>query len=48
MSTLSAFFASIGLPEIIAGIILLALNAYVLMGGADYGEDVKPESSSEA
>lgn len=37
MSTLSAFFASIGLPEIIAGIMVLALNAYVLMGGADFG-----------
>ena len=40
MSTLSAFFASIGLPEIIAGIILLALKAYVLRGGADYGGGV--------
>lgn len=29
--------ASIGLPEVIAGVIVLALNAYVLMGGADYG-----------
>jgi cytochrome d ubiquinol oxidase subunit II len=31
------FLSSIGLPEIIAGIIVLALNAYVLMGGADFG-----------
>jgi cytochrome d ubiquinol oxidase subunit II len=29
--------ASIGLPEIIAGVIILALNAYVLLGGADFG-----------
>src|SRR4026209_448090 len=28
---------NIGLPEIIAGIMVLALNAYVLMGGADFG-----------
>lgn len=35
--TASGFFASIGLPEIVAGILVLALNAYVLMGGADYG-----------
>jgi cytochrome d ubiquinol oxidase subunit II len=28
---------SIGLPEIIAGIIVLALNAYALLGGADFG-----------
>jgi cytochrome bd ubiquinol oxidase subunit II len=36
----SAFFASIGLPEIVAGIMVLALNAYVLMGGADFGGGV--------
>jgi len=30
----------IGLPEIIAGILVVALNAYVLMGGADYGGGV--------
>lgn len=30
----------IGLPEIIAGIIVIALNAYVLMGGADFGGGV--------
>jgi len=29
--------ARFGLPEVIAGIMVLALNAYVLMGGADYG-----------
>jgi len=32
--------ASIGLPEIIAGIIVLALNAYALLGGADFGGGV--------
>src|ERR1700675_2919270 len=32
--------ASIGLPELIAGIMVLALNAYVLMGGADFGGGV--------
>jgi cytochrome d ubiquinol oxidase subunit II len=30
-------FATIGLPEVIAGLIVLALNGYVLTGGADYG-----------
>jgi cytochrome bd ubiquinol oxidase subunit II len=29
--------AAIGFPEIVAGIMVLALNAYVLMGGADFG-----------
>ena len=29
--------AGIGLPEVLAGIIVLALNAYVLTGGADFG-----------
>jgi len=28
---------SIGRPEIIAGLLVLALNAYVLLGGADFG-----------
>jgi cytochrome d ubiquinol oxidase subunit II len=37
---MSDFFASIGLPEIIAGLIVLALNAYALMGGADFGGGV--------
>ena len=37
---MSGFFASIGLPEIVAGIMVLALNAYVLMGGADFGGGV--------
>ena len=32
--------ASVGLPEIIAGIMLAALNAYVLTGGADFGGGV--------
>jgi len=34
---MSAFLASIGLPEIVAALMVLALNAYVLMGGADFG-----------
>lgn len=34
------FIASIGLPEIIAGILVLGLNAYVLTGGADFGGGV--------
>lgn len=37
---MSELISSIGLPEIIAGIMVLALNAYVLMGGADYGGGV--------
>jgi cytochrome d ubiquinol oxidase subunit II len=28
---------TIGLPEVIAGLIILALNAYVLLGGGDFG-----------
>lgn len=32
--------STIGLPEIIAGIMLAALNAYVLTGGADFGGGV--------
>ena len=32
--------ATIGLPEIIAGVMLVALNAYVLTGGADFGGGV--------
>jgi cytochrome d ubiquinol oxidase subunit II len=31
---------TIGLPEIVAGIMLVALNAYVLTGGADFGGGV--------
>jgi cytochrome d ubiquinol oxidase subunit II len=34
---MTAFLSSIGLPEIVAAIMVLALNAYVLMGGADFG-----------
>ena len=34
---MSTFLSSIGLPEIVAGIMVLALNAYALMGGADFG-----------
>ncbi len=37
---MSGFFSSIGLPEIIAGIVVLALNAYSLLGGADFGGGV--------
>jgi cytochrome d ubiquinol oxidase subunit II len=36
----SGFWSSIGLPQIIAGILVVALNAYVLLGGADYGGGV--------
>jgi cytochrome d ubiquinol oxidase subunit II len=36
----SAFFASIGMPEVVAGIIAIALTAYALTGGADYGGGV--------
>jgi len=36
----STFLSSIGLPEIVAGIMVLALNAYALMGGADFGGGV--------
>lgn len=35
-----SFLETIGLPEIIAGIMLVALNAYVLTGGADFGGGV--------
>jgi cytochrome d ubiquinol oxidase subunit II len=35
-----AFIASIGLPEIVGGVMLLALNTYVLTGGADFGGGV--------
>lgn len=34
---MSSIFASLGFPEVIAGVMVVALNAYVLMGGADYG-----------
>lgn len=37
---MSTFLASIGLPEIIAGCVMLALNAYALTGGADFGGGV--------
>jgi cytochrome d ubiquinol oxidase subunit II len=36
----TSFLGSIGLPEIIAGILVLGLNAYVLTGGADFGGGV--------
>jgi cytochrome d ubiquinol oxidase subunit II len=32
--------ATIGLPELVAGILVLALNAYLLTGGADFGGGV--------
>ncbi|HTE45708.1 MAG TPA: cytochrome d ubiquinol oxidase subunit II, partial [Gemmatimonadaceae bacterium] len=37
---MSDFIHSIGLAEIVAGVIVVVLNAYVLMGGADYGGGV--------
>ena len=37
---MSRFFASIGMPEIVAGIMVVALNAYALLGGADFGGGV--------
>ena len=40
MSSAMAFLSTIGMPEIVAGIMVLALNAYVLMGGADFGGGV--------
>jgi len=33
-------FSTFGLPELIAAIMVLALNAYVVMGGADFGGGV--------
>jgi cytochrome bd ubiquinol oxidase subunit II len=33
-------FAAIGLPEVMAALMLVGLNAYVLLGGADYGGGV--------
>lgn len=32
--------AAIGLPEVVAGLLVVALNAYVLTGGADFGGGV--------
>ena len=37
---MTAFLASVGLPEIVAGVMMLALNAYALSGGADFGGGV--------
>ena len=37
---MTGFIASLGLPEIVGGVMMLALNAYVLMGGADFGGGV--------
>jgi cytochrome d ubiquinol oxidase subunit II len=37
---MSTFFASLGLPEVIAGLMVVALNAYALTGGADFGGGV--------
>lgn len=33
-------FSSLGLPEVVAAIMVVALNAYVVMGGADFGGGV--------
>lgn len=35
-----AALGAIGLPEIVAGVMIVALNAYALTGGADYGGGV--------
>jgi cytochrome d ubiquinol oxidase subunit II len=37
---MNAFLATVGLPELVAGILVLALNAYALTGGADFGGGV--------
>ena len=37
---MSGLFTSIGLPEVIAGLMVVALNAYALTGGADFGGGV--------
>ncbi|MGH7620297.1 MAG: cytochrome d ubiquinol oxidase subunit II [Gemmatimonadaceae bacterium] len=37
---MSEFFSTAGLPEIVAGIAVLALNAYALLGGGDFGGGV--------
>jgi cytochrome bd ubiquinol oxidase subunit II len=37
---MSAFVSSIGMPEVVAGLMVLALNAYVLLGGGDFGGGV--------
>ena len=37
---MTAFLGPIGLPEVVAAVMMLALNAYVLMGGADFGGGV--------
>jgi cytochrome d ubiquinol oxidase subunit II len=37
---MTAFLGTIGLPELVAGILVLALNAYALTGGADFGGGV--------
>ncbi len=40
MSELRALLATFGLPEVVAGVMALALTAYVLTGGADFGGGV--------
>ncbi len=37
---MTSFVATLGLPEVVAGLLFVALNAYVLMGGADLGSGV--------
>ena len=37
---MTALLATVGLPELVAGILVLALNAYLLTGGADFGGGV--------
>lgn len=37
---MTPLLATLGLPEVVAGLLFVALNAYVLMGGADLGSGV--------
>lgn len=37
---MSAWLATVGLPEVVAGVLVLALNAYLVTGGADFGGGV--------
>jgi cytochrome bd ubiquinol oxidase subunit II len=37
---MTSVFSSIGLPEVVAAITVVALNAYALLGGADFGGGV--------
>ena len=37
---MTGVFSHLGLPELVAGVIVVALNVYALMGGADFGGGV--------